>query len=349
MENICSYWEINPITNRVRVRAPKTKEENYPDYDTEEDETAKMVAGLCNRTLPRGSSKKSRKRRAFSSSDEEEKSSEEEEESDEENGQYTIARNQRRYQQQEQRDFYDSEDSQDFEKSRSKRKFKKARRKKKPTVIRTTTKRGRKRLYKDVDVSSCEEDEPNRRHPIKRTKRKANKSDGYSITSSDFRKWRNSIHDTNNRSSKRSRKYYDSETTSNDEDSDVDESEESDNETRPKSKDARKKSGGRHNIARRADSRRSQSVIVENPAYKFKRQNERSKRSVGRVTTVSKPPNKSKSGKSKSGKSASNKNKKGDKGAGDSSEGEKSEYDSDRGDNVVENRAVTDITDFWTK
>ncbi len=55
LDNISSEWELNPETMRVRVKAPKTKEEAYPDYDTEEAETAHQVSRLCNREIPVGS------------------------------------------------------------------------------------------------------------------------------------------------------------------------------------------------------------------------------------------------------------------------------------------------------
>lgn len=68
MDNICSCWEFNPETKRIRVVAPKTKLEPYPDYETDEDETARLVAGLCNRKIPIGRNQPERRRGARSQS-----------------------------------------------------------------------------------------------------------------------------------------------------------------------------------------------------------------------------------------------------------------------------------------
>ena len=55
LDNIASNWELNPVTRRIRCKAPKTKEEPYPDYDSEECETAKQISALCNREIAVGS------------------------------------------------------------------------------------------------------------------------------------------------------------------------------------------------------------------------------------------------------------------------------------------------------
>ena len=59
IDNIASEWEYDPVTMRVRVKAPKTKEEPYPDYDKKETESAEQVSRLCNREIPVGSRYKS--------------------------------------------------------------------------------------------------------------------------------------------------------------------------------------------------------------------------------------------------------------------------------------------------
>ncbi|CAG5102721.1 Oidioi.mRNA.OKI2018_I69.chr1.g434.t1.cds [Oikopleura dioica] len=289
MLNICSFWEINPLTNRVRVRAPKTKAEPYPDYDTEEEGTAQLLAGLCNRKIPRGQARRSRRIRGQAPRDRSEEASEPESTFEEKTwppaeGETTLngANNY---------DDFESEISDDYSK---------------PSRRRNVKSTGRKRRRAgSMDKDSIEESQSvtrRKRGRIEapkevRRKRRAN-DDGYTITSDDFRKFRNSIYDATHRSKKSKNRRIevpsgtDSEQVSDFTDGDESVSTRTDSKSADDSQystddnDQRNAGNGRKNPR----NSRELSVIVENPAYNFnKRKTEKNRAPAGRVITVRKP------------------------------------------------------------
>lgn len=315
MENICSFWEINPLTNRVRVRAPKTKEEHYPDYDTSEDETARMVAGLCNRALPRGSHKiagKKRSREIVSEIRSSGESSGEESIADsgyvsEEPKIKSAKRIEPRSDKKRVR--WAVVDDQPDETRKVKRKRSKSTQSKNKQVAKY-------RSRKTVDAHSSEEDERVDKVPIVKSTRRANQADGFTLSNSDYRKLRNSIYNSINRSSKRKgRNDYpkavtsESGSSSNDDDDD-DESiasaeSFSDRELEYERKSAatrKHRPAARKTLAGRA-ARKERRELFEQPYAKFRKrrlQQRSPSESPGRVIAVRKSKSKS-SDKFKSG------------------------------------------------
>ncbi|CAG5089848.1 Oidioi.mRNA.OKI2018_I69.PAR.g12374.t1.cds [Oikopleura dioica] len=295
MLNICSFWEINPLTNRVRVRAPKTKAEPYPDYDTEEEGTAKLLAGLCNRKIPRGQARRSRRIRGQAPRDRGEEASELESGFEEETGSptkgETTLNGANNY------DYSESEISDDYSKSSRRREVKS---------------RGRKRRrVGSMDEDSIEESQPVARRKRRRieapkeVRRKRRKNDdGYTITSDDFRKFRDSIYDATHRSQKSKNRRIeissgtDSEQISDFNDQDDRSSTKSDSKSADESQFSDDDNDKRNARDGRKNSRnpREHSVIVENPAYNFhKRKTEKNRAPAGRVITVRKPKESEKS------------------------------------------------------
>jgi len=54
LKAICSYLEWNPETRYLRFAAPKTKLEVYPDYNSHETASAKLIADSVRHEFPVG-------------------------------------------------------------------------------------------------------------------------------------------------------------------------------------------------------------------------------------------------------------------------------------------------------
>ncbi|CAG5106479.1 Oidioi.mRNA.OKI2018_I69.chr1.g2862.t1.cds [Oikopleura dioica] len=302
LDNIASFWELNPKTNRIRVIAPKTKAEPYPDYETDEDASARTIAGVCNREIPYGSdraTRKSRKRSLSESESEGESDGESEAEIDQ---------------------FSNSEDEEEFkikkleQEAKTRRQKLQARSKRsklsrKPVTRATSARRDarrvkiRKRRGADADSASpvvkskrsgrversnFAEPEPVTKNPRKPLLRPSRLKE-YPITSNDYRKWRSAISNASNRNSKRKRAIEFSDSIASDED--ISEAESIANSVKSNSRVAR--INGRRRI-------REQTPFYNNAyddadvdpnedgGYESERISKRSKRkrTAGRVTTV---------------------------------------------------------------
>ncbi|CAG5090723.1 Oidioi.mRNA.OKI2018_I69.PAR.g12700.t1.cds [Oikopleura dioica] len=261
MSNICSFWEINPLTSRVRVRAPKTKAEPYPDYDTEEEGTARLVAGLCNRTIPIGNGKKVARKRKGRDPEEEERGSSDEGE---------ITQRKKLKTGSEFVDNYDDEVAN----------------------------------YRDVEVASDDEYENNEDNDSDDAESANDDAAQYNRRSTNSRKRRRdtrSVDKYTNRGkksanerakiSKRANRYqispaneHESEFSEQPDDGEpfTDEGSTADSYDQQLAEPSKQNTRNRKRI-------REQSVIVENPAHKFKRRREGFQGPVGSVITVPKP------------------------------------------------------------
>jgi hypothetical protein len=54
IDNYVSSWDLDPETSTVRLVGPKSKEEEYPNYSSEEDRDAKEAARIVDRVIPVG-------------------------------------------------------------------------------------------------------------------------------------------------------------------------------------------------------------------------------------------------------------------------------------------------------
>ncbi|CAG5113875.1 Oidioi.mRNA.OKI2018_I69.chr2.g7965.t1.cds [Oikopleura dioica] len=291
MLNICSFWEINPLTNRVRVRAPKTKAEPYPDYDSEEEETARLVAGLCNRSIPY--SKDGRTRQARGRATEGDESGSESgsvisgEGAEDEEASYerkrTSTKRKRKFNdafndEQEYRNDSDYDEEQHGDKRRRKTgRLRAEHERHSRSMDKEHFKQGKSSSWKNAGK-------------IAGRKRKRSPTDGFTITSDDYRRFRRSVYDNSNRRKESRNRRAESPSR-------VDSDQLSENATAHDSEDDYDK---QESISRTQDSRaarrysRERSVIVENPAHKFKRRRTGDWESpAGRVTTVRKAASKS--------------------------------------------------------
>ena len=321
MDNICSFWEINPLTNRVRVRAPKTKEENYPDYDRKEDKTARMVAGLCNRTLPDSTDQRvrkggERKRGERARVEEAGEVPWSEAESDE---------------------FNTSDGGSDYETNNEHEaefpsKFKKptdpGKRYKSTAEKFDKIGRKRKRSTRQLDRASRAEGKRDKRDNANSAIGNS-KADGYTISSNDLRNWRSAIHDADNRRSGQSRRNPNTEIASAWEDSA--------SEDEPVGRKRRKRG-----VSIPRNSGRTESVIVDNPAYRYRRNLEHPRKKFGRVTTVRAGERKRKQRKQRSRSYESDKSSA--RGASESNSDDNDDDGDEDSDEPVES-----VSNFWDK
>ncbi|CAG5081150.1 Oidioi.mRNA.OKI2018_I69.PAR.g9799.t1.cds [Oikopleura dioica] len=295
LDNIASFWELNPKTNRIRVIAPKTKAEPYPDYETEEDTSARTIAGICNREIPYGSDRATRKSRKRSVSE-----SESESESERES---------------ESVEFSNSEDEEEFHIKKLEQEAKTRRQKlqarikrsqlsRKPvtraTSARRESRRGNIRKRRSdsgsaspvvkskrsnrLEKSNFAEPEPVTKHPRKPLLRPSRLKE-YPITSNDYRKWRSAISNASNRDSKRKRAIEFSNSTASDED--TSETESIANSVKSNSRVAR--INGRRRIREQTpfyNNAYDDADVDRDEDEQLSKRPKRSKRAAGRVTTV---------------------------------------------------------------
>lgn len=62
LDSLCSKWELDPETKKIRVIGPKTREHEFPNYSSCDDLNGKGLSDLADRKLPTGS-RPSRKRK----------------------------------------------------------------------------------------------------------------------------------------------------------------------------------------------------------------------------------------------------------------------------------------------
>jgi hypothetical protein len=265
MDNICSCWEFNPITKRIRVVAPKTKLEPYPDYETDEDKTARLVAGLCNRRIPTGRNQPERRRGSrsqspFSSGGEEEDQDSGYETAEREAGEVsagddTAPSSGRRRQGRRRKG------ARGDEQAGSNDEFKKPA---KTNDNDNDSKKRKRSRSGQLDKSSRRKNKRVKRSTQSAKQIAKDPDDDYTITNTDFRKWRDSI------SNKRGRRKKQARRTSAD----------------------RSSSDEFSNDASSDDSRSSirkwgaSSVIVENPAFKRHERLKNPRKRFGSVTAV---------------------------------------------------------------